>query len=256
MISICYGNLLVASFLINRFYPYRLLLWPTNTIVNSSSFINTYPILLSLRLSPNSQTWQFGWTLLSVVLTILFWIYVLFQYTCSTYFLFFHVFVLAPNRPQYRWIAIVFLTKLFDHSHWPIRFVHPASHKVCHWTTFGFIFFTSHPPYCIPWFPFFHDFIARIIFFSLRDCFPVISWGNITGWLWRQHIWILWSLTFPIWSVLLSQSNTFLVLDLSGFDNMSFPSTRKITIKEGPTHLFSLSFNLSKVQLAYFILLK
>ena len=30
-----------------------LLLWPTYTIMNSSSFINTNPILLSLRLSPS-----------------------------------------------------------------------------------------------------------------------------------------------------------------------------------------------------------
>ena len=68
---------------------------------NSSSFINTNPILLSLRLSPSSQTCQFGRTVLSAVLTLLFCIYVLFiQYTCSTYFLLFRFFFLAPNRPQ------------------------------------------------------------------------------------------------------------------------------------------------------------
>ena len=53
------------------------------------------------QLSPSSQTWQFRRTLLSPVLTNSFCIYVLFiQYTCSTYFLFFHVFFLAPNRLQ------------------------------------------------------------------------------------------------------------------------------------------------------------
>ena len=56
------------------------------------------------RLSPCSQTWQFRRTLLSAVLTLIFCIYVLFiLYTCSTYFLFFHVFFLAPNRPQHCW---------------------------------------------------------------------------------------------------------------------------------------------------------
>ena len=39
-------------------------------------------------------------TVLSAVLNLLFCIYVLFiQYICSTYFLFFRVFFLAPNRP-------------------------------------------------------------------------------------------------------------------------------------------------------------
>ena len=43
-----------------------------------------------------------GRTLLSALLTLLFCIYVLFiQYTCSTYFFFFCVFFLAPNRLQH-----------------------------------------------------------------------------------------------------------------------------------------------------------
>ena len=70
--------------------------------MNSSSFINTDPILLSQRLSPSSQTWQFGLTALSAVLVLLFCMYVLFiQYTCSTYFLFFCVFFLAIDRSQH-----------------------------------------------------------------------------------------------------------------------------------------------------------
>ena len=45
---------------------------------------------------------SFGRTFLPAVLTLLFCIYVLFsQYTCSTYFLYFRVFFLAPNEPQH-----------------------------------------------------------------------------------------------------------------------------------------------------------
>ena len=44
----------------------------------------------------------FGRTLLPVVLILLFCIYIQFiQYTCSTHFFFFHVFFLAPERPQH-----------------------------------------------------------------------------------------------------------------------------------------------------------
>ena len=61
-------------------------------------------------LLPNSQTWQFRWTLLPAVLILLFCIYVLFiQYTCSIYFLFFLIFCLAPNRPQRKDITFNFL---------------------------------------------------------------------------------------------------------------------------------------------------
>ena len=50
------------------------------------------------RLPPSSQTWQFGQTLLSTVLTLLY--VLLIQYTCSTYFLFFRVFFLVPTWAQ------------------------------------------------------------------------------------------------------------------------------------------------------------
>ena len=50
---------------------------------------------------PALESDSFRRILLPAVLTILFCIYVLLsQYTCSTYFLFFCVFFLAPNRPQ------------------------------------------------------------------------------------------------------------------------------------------------------------
>ena len=67
-------------------------------IMNSSSFIDTHPNYSRRDFLPAIEPDSFGWTFLPAVLTFLFCIYVLFiQDICSTYFLFFYVFFLAPN---------------------------------------------------------------------------------------------------------------------------------------------------------------
>ena len=66
--------------------------------MNSSFFITTNPIYSQGDFLPAIEPESFGRTLLPAILTLLLCIYVLFiQYTCSTYFLFFHVFFLAPT---------------------------------------------------------------------------------------------------------------------------------------------------------------
>ena len=69
--------------------------------MNASSFINTNFLYSRGDFLPAVKPESFGRTLLFAILTFLFCIYVQFiHYTCSTYFLFFRVFLLAPNRPQ------------------------------------------------------------------------------------------------------------------------------------------------------------
>ena len=54
------------------------------------------------RRPPSSQAWQFRMGTSTFCINNMFFIYVMFtHYTCSTYFLFFRVFFLAPNRPRH-----------------------------------------------------------------------------------------------------------------------------------------------------------
>ena len=71
--------------------------------MNSSSYINTNPIYYRGDFLPAVEPDSFGGTIPPAVLTIFFCIYVFIffiQYTSSTYFLYFRVFFLAPNRPK------------------------------------------------------------------------------------------------------------------------------------------------------------
>ena len=59
------------------------------------------PYLLSERLLPSSQTWKFSdGHFTCCTNTLILYTCSIIQYICSTYFLFFCVFFLAPNRPQ------------------------------------------------------------------------------------------------------------------------------------------------------------
>ena len=79
-------------------------LWPCAWTHLKMALCHTRPIggtYNKYQLPPISQTWQFQ-TLLPSVLIRLFCINALFiQYTFCTYFLFFCVFFLVPNRPQH-----------------------------------------------------------------------------------------------------------------------------------------------------------
>ena len=122
-------------------YISRIHVWacyrPIYTIMNSSSFINTNPIYTWEDFLQAVEPDNFGQTLLSAVLTLLFCIYVLFiQYTCSTYFLFFHIFFLAPNGLQQKqdckYTATSTLTRL---SFMHIFFLSPTKKITFTWKT-------------------------------------------------------------------------------------------------------------------------
>ena len=85
-------------------HPMRLELTRVGLLVELANHYTTRgaPLVRSIGWTTNSsQTWLFERILQSTVQTLLFCIYVLFiQYTYSTYFLFFRVFFLAPNRPE------------------------------------------------------------------------------------------------------------------------------------------------------------
>ena len=78
-----------------------VLWWPIYTIMNSSSFINTNPIHSRRDFFPAVEPDSFQTdTSTCCTDTLILYIFSVLQYTCSIYFLFFHVFFLTPNRPQ------------------------------------------------------------------------------------------------------------------------------------------------------------
>ena len=82
-----------------------------------------------------------------------------------------------------------FLTELFNPGRRPMRLFHPASSEAHRWFAFGFIRLSSHPPSCIPSFPWQYACVARKILPSLRDCYPVTSRDRIFAWLcWQEKI--------------------------------------------------------------------